>query len=255
MGTTEVYVEDGIGYLVFSTPGKLNAFTRSMRQRFVEGLRRHEADDAVEAVIVTGDGDAFCAGQDLNESASWGDDVPWVEEFEDLYRTVWTMSKPVVAAIPGVAAGGGFQVALLCDSRIASTTARMGQPEVANGLASITGAWLMRRSLGDMRARELALSARLVEGEELLRLGLVDEMVEADALRDRTVAVARRLASLPTQAFARSKRWMFDSIESEMTAVFAEAVGLHRTLFAEGVSQKGSRDFVAKVTAADVETR
>ncbi|MBK0418305.1 enoyl-CoA hydratase/isomerase family protein [Leucobacter sp. CSA1] len=254
MGTTEVYVEDGIGYLVFSTPGKLNAFTRSMRERFLEGLRRHEADDTVEAVIVTGEGDAFCAGQDLNESASWDDGVPWVEEFEDLYRTVWTTSKPVIAAIPGVAAGGGFQLALLCDARIASTTARMGQPEVANGLASITGAWLMRRSLGDMRARELALSARLVEGEELLRLGIVDEMVEADGVRERAIAVARKLASSPSQAFASSKRWLFDSIEAEMRRVFEDAVALHRALFAEGVSQKGSRDFVAKV-AADVESR
>lgn len=249
MGTTEVYVEDGIGYLVFSTPGKLNAFTREMRARFVEGLRQHDADDAVSAVIVTGEGSAFCAGQDLNESATWNDDVPWVEEFEELFRTMWTMSKPVVAAIPGVAAGGGFQVALLCDSRVGATSARMGQPEVANGLASVTGAWLMRRSLGDMRARELSLSARLVEGEELLSLGLLDRMVEADALGETAVAVARGLASSPAAAFSRSKRWLFDSVEAEMREVFADAVALHRSLFAEGVSQKGSKNFVTRVAA------
>src|SRR5262249_23708404 len=149
-----------------------------------------------------GAGDAFCAGQDLNEVTGWDEATPWVEEFEAFARALLSFRKPLVAAVNGVAAGGGFQMALLCDSRIGHPGVRMGQPEVKRGLASVTGTWLLRRSVGDLRARELVLTGRLMDAEELMRLGILDAVVASETVAAEALQKCRVLASRPADSFA-----------------------------------------------------
>lgn len=244
MGSILLHDDGAVRRLTISTPGRLNAWTRAMRDDLETRLEEAAADDRVRAVVVTGDGDAFCAGQDFHEVTTWDADTPWVEEIERFYRAILTFPKPTVAAVNGVAAGSGMQFALLCDYRVGAVDARMGQTEVRWGLASITGTWLLRELLGPVRARALALSARLVVGEDLLRLGLLDEQVATANVLARAVAVAEEMAAHPAAAFATTKEWCQRDVLEGLARAFADARELHGSVFREGVSQAGAQRFL-----------
>ena len=246
MGDVSVGYRDEIAVITINSPGRLNAFTRAMRGRIVESLAEIEKDPALVGVVLTGAEDAFCAGQDFNESVTWTEDTPWIDEFEELYRGFLAFEKPLVAAVNGVAAGGGFQAALLCDYRIAHDEVRMGQTEVKWGLASVTGTWLLEKSLGLARARELALSARLVTGRELLDLGLVDMVVPRQDVMRAALDVCHGLAASPAASIAKTKRWVYESVSDELSVVFEAARRLHQEGFASGVSQAGAANFMAR---------
>lgn len=246
MGDIHIGCRGEIAVLTIDSPGRLNAFTRAMRGRIIESLARIDKDPALAGAILTGAGEAFCAGQDFNESMTWTRDTPWIEEFEELYRGFLAFGKPLVAAVNGVAAGGGFQAALLCDYRVAHDHVRMGQTEVRWGLASVTGTWLLQRSIGLSRARELALSGRLLAGPELLDLGLIDTIVPRSDVVQAALAACRNLATSPADSIARTKRWLYESVSDELSVVFEAARRLHQEGFTSGISQAAAADFIAR---------
>lgn len=244
MGHVSLRLQGDIAIITVESPGRLNAFTRAMRGEIGRILAEIERDPRTAGAVVTGAGDAFCAGQDLNEATEWDDATPWVEEFESFARGILQFRKPLVAAVNGVAAGGGFQMALLCDSRIGHPGVRMGQPEVKRGLASVTGTWLLQRSVGDLRAREIVLTGRLIDAEELMRLGILDAVVPREKVIEEALQKCRLLVACPADSFARTKTWLYESISEEMRAVFREASRLHSLGFASGVSQAGASGFL-----------
>jgi enoyl-CoA hydratase len=237
--------QDGnVAIVQLSSPGRMNAFTREMRATIGRLLAEVDGNPTMAGAVIVGAGDAFCAGQDFNESSGWGSDVPWVEEFEDFFRAILGFSKPLVAAVNGAAAGGGFQMALICDRRVGHPGTKMGQTEVRWGLASVTGTWLLQRSVGDIRARELALSGRLMNADELVRIGLLDILVPAEEVLTTAVASCRQLAESPRDSFARTKTWIYQSLSEEIAKVCREAADLHRLGFASGASQAGAVKFL-----------
>jgi len=236
---------DGVAVITIAAPDRLNAFTRAMRAEIIDRLNESRVDRSTIGAVITGAGEAFCAGQDLNEVPTWTAETPWVAEFESLFRALFGFHKPLVAGVNGVAAGGGFQVALTCDTRIGHAGTRMGQPEVRTGLASVTGTWLMQGSVGLMRARELALSGRLMAAEELMRLGFLDALVPRERLLDSAIDRVRELASSPADSYARTKAYLYDSLSDEIASVCAAAERQHRRGFVSGVSQDGARQFLA----------
>jgi enoyl-CoA hydratase/carnithine racemase len=244
MGRVHLRAERDVAVLTIDSPGRLNAFTRAMRADIRRVLADVETDARYVGAVLTGAGEAFCAGQDFNESSAWDEATPWVEEFELFARAIAGFKKPLVAAVNGVAAGGGFQAALMCDRRVGHAGTRMGQTEVRWGLASVTGTWLLQRSVGDARARELVLSGRLMEADELLRLGLIDAVVPRETVLDAALAACRRLAEAPAGSFARTKTWLYESLSEELRQVFGDAVRLHRLGFASGESQAGAVGFL-----------
>ncbi len=246
MGQINVDVRNGIAIITIETPGRKNAFTRAMRGEIAARLDAMAEDAAVAGAVLTGAGDDFCAGQDLTEAQNWDGDVPWVEEFETFARSILKFPKPLIAAINGVAAGGGFQAALLCDVRVGSATAVMGQPEVKVGLASVTGTWLLQRAVGELRGRELALSGRMLQADALLQLGILSEVVPQDRVLDRSIELCKDIASSPAHAIARTKAWMYESVSDEIGRVFADASRVHRLGFEKGLSQQGAKEFLAR---------
>lgn len=244
MSQVLVHVHDNIAVITLDSPGRLNAFTRDMRRCITESLQEVDRDEKLIGAVLTGAGEAFCAGQDFNESRNWDENTPWVEEFEQMFNAMLYFGKPLVAAVNGVAAGGGFQMALMCDTRIGHQGVKMGQTEVKWGLASITGTWLLQRSVGLFRARELVLSGRLMTSDELLHIGLLDRLVGADEVLDSALATCRGLARSPADSFARTKTWMAQSLADEMRDVFRDAVRFHQAGFASGVSQAGASGFL-----------
>ena len=217
-----------------------------MRAGLANLIDEAAADDNIDSVVFVGAGQAFSAGQDFNEVLSWDENTDWISEIRDLYLQVLTFPKPTVAAVNGVAAGSGLQFALLCDYRVASETARMGQTEVRWGLASVTGTWLLEETVGPLRARTLALSAALLPAPQLLAEGLVDEVAAADQVLAAATARATELASHPRATYMATKKWCFDRLRPRFDRAFDDAHRLHRDAFAEGVSTAGAAAFLAR---------
>jgi enoyl-CoA hydratase/carnithine racemase len=198
-----------IGTITLNRPDVLNAWHSPMRKELAAALQAMNDDDAVRAVILTGAGErAFSAGQDLNETQGFDTERAgeWVEEWRALYGAIRGMTKPLIAALNGVAAGSAFQVALQCDIRVGHAGSRMGQPEINAGIASTLGPWLMKEMLGLSRTIELTLTGRMMDGDECHRIGLVHHLVEADQVRAKAAEVAQDLADKPPVAMRLNKR-------------------------------------------------
>ncbi|WP_219469970.1 enoyl-CoA hydratase/isomerase family protein [Nonomuraea rhizosphaerae] len=246
MGQILARQESGTRVITISAPGRLNAWTRAMRADLSAALADAAADPSVSGVVFTGDDGAFCAGQDFNEVVTWGSDTEWISEIHELYRQVLTLPKPVVAAVNGVAAGSGLQFALLCDYRVASREARMGQTEVRWGLASVTGTWLLEEVVGPLRARTLALSAELLPAGRLLAEGIVDAVEAPDQVLRAALAQAELLASYPSATFAATKGWCYERLRPRLDQAFRDAHTLHHDAFEAGVSREGAERFLAR---------
>ena len=227
MGSISVEAREDVAIVVLSTPDKLNAWDRNMRRALLAELRRLAGDDDCRAIVVTGEGDeAFCAGQDLDEARGWDADFSdtWVREIQELYDAARLGRKPIIAAINGVAAGSGLQFALCCDLRVAHEGARLGQPEVRSGLASVTGSWLIQRAVGGSRMRDLVLTARMLSGAEAHEWGLVNRLVARTELLGLACQLALELADLPPESFSLTKHAIAELEQDGYESAFDLAV-------------------------------
>ena len=202
---------DAVATITQNRPDKLNAFTGTMREDLLDALRASESDDDVRVVVITGAGRAFCAGGDVEYMASLqqsGDLASFrklLDAGRDVILQIATMPKPVIAAINGVAAGAGCNLALACDYRIAAEQAKLSESFVRIGLhPDWGGTWLLPRLVGRARALELMLSGRMIDAAEALAIGMVDRVV-AD-LPSETEQLARTFAAAPPLAAAGTKR-------------------------------------------------
>jgi enoyl-CoA hydratase/carnithine racemase len=160
---------DTVGTITLNRPHVLNAWNKPMRDEVADVLKKYENNPEIRAIILTGAGErAFCAGHDFDEAKTFDPQRAelWIEEWRNLYSLIRSLSKPLIAALNGVAAGSGFQVALLADIRIGHPGVTMGQPEINAGILSITGPWIMREMLGLSRTIELTLTGRMMDAEE-----------------------------------------------------------------------------------------
>lgn len=248
--TDEILLErrEDIGIVTLNRPGSLNAWTMRMQAQVRDHMVALDHDTEIRGIVVTGAGDrAFCAGQDLAETAALGpDDIgAWLENFRELYEAVLGVGKPVVVAMNGVTAGSGYQFTLLTDVRVAHPGVRMGQPEVKSGIPSITGMYLTERALGASRLMELMLSARLMEIDELVSVGLVHHVVPREDVLDKAVEVARELGARPSVAVQLTKERYRRQILPGLREAFAAAEEIDRRAWASGQPQQVMREFFA----------
>lgn len=212
MADLEYSVQEHIATILLNRPHRKNAFTLDMVDAWADALRRAEDDPAVRVIVVTGAGGAFCSGVDL--SAFKGEQRDPLGEKELLTRrvhrvalTLEDVSKPVLAAVDGPAVGAGMDMALLCDIRFASRTARFSEGYIKVGLVpGDGGCWLLPRAVGTSTALRLLWTGDFVEADEARRIGLVEEVYEADHLLDAVYAFATRLAERPPAAIQTIKR-------------------------------------------------
>ena len=243
----DVRDEGGIRTITLSRPRARNASHAEMRTEVLTALAPVNGDSEIRAVIVTGAGDkAFCAGNDLTETAGLDERTSrtWVADLRRHHDAFRNLDKPCVAAINGVAAGAGLQIALLCDLRIGHPDARIGQPEVNVGLASVIGVQLMELALGHSRTRDLALSGRLVKAEEALRIGLLDRLVGAEELMAAALSEARMLAEKPPNAFRLSKLRLREMTQAAWDSAFEAANRLQPAAYASGEPQAAMARFL-----------
>ena len=227
-------------------PQKLNAWHGAMRDEIIDALRCYDGDSNIGAIVMTGAGDrAFCAGQDLEEAHDFDVDASeaWIRSWETYYDTIRSVTKPLVMALNGTAAGSAFQVALLGDIRVGHPGVRMGQPEINAGIASITGPWIMNLMLGMSRTIELTLTGRLMDAEECFRIGLLHHLVPADEVMTRSMEIANELAAKPPVALRLDKLRFKEMSETSFRDSMEAAVRHHRTSYASGEPQRMMKEF------------
>lgn len=249
MATLDVTIDAGIGVITLNNPEALNAWTQAMQRDLATRIGEFDLDPEVEAVIITGAGDrAFCAGQDLKEVAAFTEDhvEEWLDTFLRVYDAVLSTSKPVIAALNGVTAGSGYQLALLCDLRIAHPGVRIGQPEVRSGIPSITGMYLTWQSLGHSKTAEMMLTGRLLDAQEAFDVGLIAELRPQEEVLSRGIELARELAALPKQAFSLTKQRIRATLMPGLEEAFAAALEADKRAYGDGEPQHTAGDFLAK---------
>ncbi|MGK7866289.1 enoyl-CoA hydratase/isomerase family protein [Falsiroseomonas sp. E2-1-a20] len=242
-------IRSGILLITLNRPRRLNAWDAPMRARLLHLLADAAAEAAVEAVVLTGTGPrAFCAGQDLNEGATFDGDraEAWIGEWESLYGAIRRFEKPLVCALNGLAAGSAFHVALLCDLRIGHAGSSLGQPEINSGMVSAMGFWIIREMLGLSRATELVLTGRMVPAEECHRIGLLHHLVPEAEVLPRALGLAAELAAKPKLAFRLNKARIRMATQPGFEDTFRAARALHREAFTDGEPQRVMQGFLDK---------
>ncbi|MFI6176710.1 enoyl-CoA hydratase-related protein [Nonomuraea sp. NPDC051191] len=243
---------DAVATVTLDRPESMNSLTAETKAALLEAVRRAAADPEVRAVLLTGSGRAFCAGQDLREHADnlaagrgLADTVR--EHYNPIVELIATMPKPVVAAVNGVAAGAGAALAFACDLRIASDKAKFALAFAGIGLAPDSGAsWTLQRLVGRGRAAELLLLGEPIDAATALGLGLVTRVVPADDLPKTAHELAVRLAAGPTAAYAATKRALAHSATHALADSLALEADLQDACVATQDHQDATRAFLAK---------
>ncbi len=242
-----VSVEAGVQTITLNRPERLNAFNVEMHQLLRAALTQADDDDAVRAVLLTGAGRGFCAGQDLSERDVGGDaaidlSVTIGTYYNPLLRRMRALPKPIVCAVNGVAAGAGANVALACDIVLAARSASFIQAFAKIGLVPDSGGtWLLPRLAGRARAMGLALLGDKLGAEDAANWGLVWKAVDDDQLLAEAGALARSLATGPTRAYGLIKR----ALDASETSTLDAQLDLERDLQREAGFSADYREGVA----------
>lgn len=212
-GRIHLHTADTIATVVIDNPSKRNALDSAMRAELLKVLLQVDADNSVRIIRITGEGDAFCAGGDLNylkvlkeneDDESFNRLLDDGRQITDLLRK---SAKPTIAAVNGPALAAGFFIALACDIRVCSASATFGVPLVKIGLGPDWGCtyWLPR-IVGTGKAMEMLLTGESVKGEEAVRIGLASRVWPDAELQSRSLAMCRQLAAYPTHLLSRLKQ-------------------------------------------------
>lgn len=238
-----------IAIVRLNRPEAMNAVNDAVRQGLVRALKQLDAGDHADAIVLTGSGErAFCAGQDLEESAAVTTDrlAGWLNRQHAMYQAVRDVSKPIVAAINGTAAGAGFQMGLMCDLRVAHAGVKMGQPEVRAGLASIVGSYLLSLQVGHSLNQQLSLTGELLSGERAHGLGLVNDLVPQAEVLPRALERARELAGLPRAAVRATKQRFRERTQAGFEEACSAGIRYQLECYATGEPTRVMQEFLAR---------
>jgi 2-(1,2-epoxy-1,2-dihydrophenyl)acetyl-CoA isomerase len=221
--------DGGVRTLTLNRPAAYNSLTTSLKNDLLAALRAAATDDAVRAIVLTGAGKAFCAGQDLKEHVALllaNDPAPLStvdEHYNPITLAIARMPKPVITAVNGMAAGAGASFAYASDLRVAGTSAKFLMAFANIGLSADSGgSWTLPRLIGYGRAMEMMLLATPVDAERALAIGMVNQVVaDADVLPVAT-ELAARMAAGPTTAYARIKAAMLRAAGTDLESALAE---------------------------------
>jgi len=218
-----------VGIITLNRPHRLNAINIDLLKGFMEQLDRAREDTQARVIILTGAGTAFCAGEDLKETAAGKSSAQWMDEAErlqEIQRKTMKLGKAIIAAVPGYAVGGGSEFAMGCDIRIAAETAVFGFPETTVGMTvTNAGTKILTHLVGLGKAKELILTGDFIDAHEALRIGLVNKVVALETLMDESMTMAEKIASRSPLATSLSRI----AIDQGMEASFDQTLELEKT--------------------------
>tara|TARA_R110002110_G_C13470525_1_gene721006 strand:+ start:126894 stop:127685 length:792 start_codon:yes stop_codon:yes gene_type:complete len=248
-------VNKGVARLTLNRPDALNSFTTDMHTEVREVLTSAAQDKSVRAVLLTGNGRGFCAGQDLNDRAvAPGDSMPDLgdsveKNYNPLIRLLTTMEKPVICAVNGVAAGAGANIALACDIVIAARSANFIESFAKLGLIPDSGGtWILPRLVGMARAKGLAMLGPKVSAEQALAWGMIWQVVDDELLLETAQGLAEQMATQPTRGFAFTKQAFAQSAVNTLDEQLEVEKSLMRAAGQTHDYQEGVKAFLEKRT-------
>ena len=222
-GTILIEKDKGITTITLNRPDKLNAQSPQLMQELSSALVEAEEDDNARVLIITGAGRAFCAGGDVELDVShvatlsafeWRE---YIAKFYGVHQRIYHMEKPVIAAINGVAAGGGCDLAMACDIRIASEKAKFGMAYIGMGIISdLGGIYFLPRLVGMGKAKLLSFTGDIIDAKYAEQIGLVDQVVPENELKPVVDELARKLANGPSLAIGMYKHTMHKSANMDL---------------------------------------
>jgi enoyl-CoA hydratase len=247
--TLQVEAIGSVAIVTIDRPEKRNALNSVVRRELREEVGRLAADDSVRVIVLTGAGEkAFVAGADIGEFA---ERTPLQQreamESPRVFEAIAGCPKPVIAMINGFALGGGCELALACDLRIAADSARIGQPEINLGIIpGGGGTQRLPRVVGTGQAMRLILTAEIIDANEALRIGLVDMLFPADQLRERVLEIATKMAERSPVALRMAKTAVRAAAEMPLSAGLDYEKELFVTCFASEDRAEGIAAFFEK---------
>jgi 2-(1,2-epoxy-1,2-dihydrophenyl)acetyl-CoA isomerase len=250
--TVQYELRDGVATITLNRPDALNSLTVEAKVALRDALDEARSDSAARAVLLTGAGRGFCAGQDLREHAAsleaghgLSDTVE--SHYNPIVLGLTRMPKPTVAAVNGVAAGAGAALAFACDLRVASERAKFSMAFTQVGLGPDSGAsWTLQRLVGRGRAAELLLLAEPVDAARALEIGLVNRVVAGEELEAAARGLAERLAMGPTAAYHAVRQALDFASTSDLAGALQQEAALQNRLAATADHQNATFAFVRK---------
>jgi enoyl-CoA hydratase/carnithine racemase len=243
-------LKQDIAVIKLNNPKKLNAWDFEMRSQIISLIKKIKKNKNIKALIFTGYGvKAFCSGQDLKEIKNFKNSkivFNWINQFKTLYKLIRSLEIPTIAAINGVAAGSGFQLALLTDIRVSYSKVKMGQVEINSGIVSVIGPWIIEKILGLNKAIELSLSGRLINGAEAYKIGAINHLVSHNSVLKSSIKIAKELANKPSNAMRLTKKRIWEMFSKDFDQTFKKAMSYHKKSFKLGEPQSGSKNFFEK---------
>jgi enoyl-CoA hydratase len=236
-------IRGNVGLVTLNRPAVHNALSEGLTTALTKVLDVLEADDAIGAIVITGNEKAFAAGADIKEMRSRTFTDVYLSDFiTGSWERIAGCRKPVIAAVAGYAHGGGFELALMCDFIIAAETARFGQPEITIGVLPGAGATQrLPRFIGKSKAMDMFLTGRTIDAQEAERIGLVARIVTAEMLVEEAVATAQHIASFSRPAVLLAKECVNRAYETSM----AEGIRFERRMFHASFATEGQKEGMA----------
>jgi enoyl-CoA hydratase len=237
-----------VGLITLNRPKQLNALNDALMDELQDALNVFDRDEAIGAIVLTGSERAFAAGADVSAMKDWS--------YMDVYKTDFitrnwerlrSVRKPVIAAVAGVALGGGCELAMMCDIVIAAENAKFGQPEIKLGIIpGAGGTQRLPRAIGKSKAMDLVLTGRMMDAHEAERAGLVARIVPADKLLDEAIAAANTICEYSLPAVMMAKESVNRAYESSLAeGILFERRAFH-SLFATEDQKEGMQAFLDK---------
>jgi len=242
-------VEDGIALIKINRPDALNAINTATIEQLEDCFKSLSQDETVRVIILTGEGKTFVAGGDISEmrEKSPTEARRFARRGHELLAFIENMEKPVIAAVNGHALGGGCELCMACDLRIASDRAHFGQPEVKLGLIpGWAGTQRLPRLIGLTKAKEMILTGDPIDAETALKSGLVNSVVAHENLLHDSKVLAKKIASMGPTAIALAKTCMNRSMESDMFTGAAHEAEAFGVCFSTGEPKEGISAFFEK---------
>ena len=241
--------EGGVGIVKMNRPAAMNALNSETLGELKEAFGHLKDDDGVKVIVITGEGKAFVAGADIAEMKDMTGEQ--AKEFSKAGQKVFSkiagMKKPVIAAVNGFALGGGCELAMACDIRIASEKAKLGQPEVNLGIIpGFAGTQRLSRLVGAAKAKELIFTGDMVDAQTALSIGLVNQVVGPDELMDVCMEMANKIASKGPAAVKLAKKVINRGIEEKLEKGSEYETDEFGECFAKGEAKEGMSAFMEK---------
>ena len=236
--------EDGVAKITLNRPEVLNALDGEIINELKTAIKDVGKDKGLRAVVITGAGRGFCSGVDLAPSASV---VEGLTEIHEIIKGITTMEKPVIALINGTAVGGGLDLAMACDIRIASEKAKLSEIFVKRGLLpDMGGTYFLPRLVGLGKAKELIFTGEIIDAKEAERIGLVNKVVPHEELNSTGMELARKLAKGPTLAIGKAKIAINREMELNLDSALKDAIEAGSFIFGTEDALEGIMAFVEK---------